>query len=415
MPLQNQLGYIPRVGRNFQSSDYALDWHFKPALQHRWRAGIQRELAHNLMIDVSYNGAYALIPASTTGDNGRPLYRVDALPLNFWSTGNVRNQANDDFLNANVPNPYNIKNLGALQQSNPVIYNYLTTQGLFTSSTIRRNQLLRPFGFMSGVWGIRPGDNFDDKRGSMTYRDLSILLERRFTRGLQTMFMYTWTSSFTSDWLANEFDTTPTSRVNNNVRPHRIAWSGTYELPWGKGRTWLKSGLVSYLVGNWNGGWVFQYQNGPATTWNNRFYYGDLNNIADVLRHHAVNSDNIHQWFDGSIAYRTSGACGVPSGFIGFEGRSSCQPGSYHVRLFPRTLEALREDGITNWDLKAERMFPIKMERGINARFSVDFLNAFNHTNFAGPNTDPTSARFGTVDTQRGLSRVIQFNLRVEF
>jgi hypothetical protein len=42
-------------------------------------------------------------------------------------------------------------------------------------------------------------------------------------------------------------------------------------------------------------------------------------------------------------------------------------------------------------------------------------LNATNHTNFAGPNTDPTSPRFGMVDTQRGLSRVIQINLRIDF
>ena len=415
VPLRDQLGYIARVGRGYNSTNYALDWNFKPALQHRWRVGIQRELAHNLMVDVAYNGAYAKIPIMTTGNDGRPLYRVDALPANYWSTGTTRDQANDNYLNANVPNPYNIKNLSALQQSNPVIYNYLTTQSLFTSTTIRRNQLLRPYGFMGGVWGIRPGDSFDEKRGNMTYRDLSILVERRYTRGLQTSFMYNWTSSWSKDWLANEFDTEPTSRFNNNVRPHRIAWSGTYEMPWGKGRSWLKSGLVSYLVGNWNGGWVYQYQNGPASTWGNQFFYGDMNNIADAFNHQQVNSDNMHQWFDSSIAYRTAGSCGVPSGFVGFEGRSSCTPGSYQTRMFPRTLDALREDGISNWDLKVERMFPIKMERGINARFSVDFLNALNHTNFAGPNTDPTNSKFGQVDTQRGLSRVIQFNLRVEF
>ncbi|MBS1872109.1 MAG: TonB-dependent receptor [Acidobacteria bacterium] len=414
-PLQNQLGYIPQVGRGITSTNYALDWTFRPALQQRWRIGVQREIVHNLMLEVSYNGAFAHLPINTTGNDGRPLYRIDALPSSYWSTGNVRNQANDDYLNANVANPYNIKNLASLQQSSPVIYNYLTTQSLFTGTTIRRNQLLRPYGFMGGVWGLRPGDNYTDKQGSMKYRDVSFLVERRYTKGLQTSFMYTWTSSWAKDWLANEFDTAPTERPNNNVRPHRIAWSGTYEMPWGKGRTWLKDGFVSYLIGNWNGGWVFQYQNGPATTWGNVFYYGDMNTIADAFKHESVNSANMHQWFDGSIAYRTSGACGVPSGFVGFEGRSSCAPGSYHVRVFPRTLDSLREDGITNWDLKVERAFPIKPERGINARFSVDLLNAFNHTNFSGPNTDPTSSNFGKVDTQRGLSRIIQFNLRVEF
>jgi hypothetical protein len=46
---------------------------------------------------------------------------------------------------------------------------------------------------------------------------------------------------------------------------------------------------------------------------------------------------------------------------------------------------------------------------------SVDFLNAFNHTNFSDPNLDPTSTNFGKLTSQRGLSRVIQFNLRFVF
>jgi hypothetical protein len=65
--------------------------------------------------------------------------------------------------------------------------------------------------------------------------------------------------------------------------------------------------------------------------------------------------------------------------------------------------------------VKIERMFPIANENRVNARFSVDLLNATNHTNFSGPNTDPSSGNFGRVTSQRGLPRVIQLNLRVEF
>ncbi len=50
---------------------------------------------------------------------------------------------------------------------------------------------------------------------------------------------------------------------------------------------------------------------------------------------------------------------------------------------------------------------------GLN--FSVDLLNAANHTNFSGVSTDPTSRNFGRVTSQRGLSRMIQFNLRLDF
>ena len=82
--------------------------------------------------------------------------------------------------------------------------------------------------------------------------------------------------------------------------------------------------------------------------------------------------------------------------------------------MFPYRLSSLRQDGIRNWDVKIERTFPFN-EGGAKARFGVDLLNATNHTNFSGPNTDPTNGNFGRVTSQRGLSRVIQFTLRVEF
>ena len=69
--------------------------------------------------------------------------------------------------------------------------------------------------------------------------------------------------------------------------------------------------------------------------------------------------------------------------------------------------------GIANWDINVKRDFRIK--EGFKARFQVDLLNATNHTNFDNPNTDVTSTNFGRITTQRGLSRTIQFNLRLQF
>jgi hypothetical protein len=126
-----------------------------------------------------------------------------------------------------------------------------------------------------------------------------------------------------------------------------------------------------------------------------------------------MRSNDILQWFDKSLAWTGSGA--PPAGFVGFEGRTSAQPGTYHERVFPIRLDSLRADGIKNLDLKIERLFPIIPDRNLNARFSVDLLNATNHTNFGQPNLDPTNTNFGRVTSQRGLSRVIQFNLRVDF
>ncbi len=392
-PLQSKLGSIPRAGRGFTS----LPWDFRPAVQQRWRFGVQRELARDTVVEVSYNGAYSTIPVTQ---------RQDVLAGSNFATGNVRNQAVDNALNANVPNPFNINNMGSIRTSDPALFNYMSGQGFFTGTVIALNRLLRPYSAFSTLNGV-------NKNGYNKYTDLQVMLERRYAKGFTSSLMYTWANSNVADFFANEFDANPTERINNNVLPHRLAWTAVWEMPFGKGRAMAKSGFVGHLVGNWNLSWIYQRQSGPATDWGNRFFYGDLNQLETLAKSDQMRSNDLRQWFDPSIAYRGTGA--VPSGFVGFEGRAANQPGSYHVRVFPQRTNAIRADGIRNWDVKLERIFPIMPERGIQIRTSVDLLNATNHTNFSGPNTDPSSGNFGRVTSQRGLPRVIQLNLRVEF
>jgi hypothetical protein len=401
-PYGSALGGIALYGGDFDSRP----WNYKPALQNRWRIGVQREIMSNLMIDISYNGAYAFLPLQR---------RINFLPEQYWTTGMARSQANDNFLNANIPSPFNIRNLGAIQQSDPTLYRYMSGNTFFTGANIARHRLLRGYPQYNNLRGFSL-DGSGTRNGWNRYHDMQLMVERRFAKGLQTSFMYTWASGYTADareTYLNEFDLSPTQRINNAVLPHRIAWSAVYETPFGKGRTYLKDGPLAWVVGNWNVSWVYQWQAGPATDWGNRFFYGDIDQIGSLFRSSETRSSDLLQWFDSSIAFRGTGA--VPAGFNGFEGRAANQPGSYHVRMFPLRLGSLRADGISNLDLKVERIFPIMPEQGFRARFSVDLLNATNHTNFSGPNTDPTNANFGRVTSQRGLSRVIQFNVRVEF
>jgi hypothetical protein len=399
-PYGNSLGAGMRWGKGYTgNSAYPRD--YQPPAQQRWRIGVQREISKDMVIEASYNGAYSY---------GYAEKRKSALPQQYWATGNVRNQALDDNLNTNVANPFNIANFAGLQTSDAKLYNYLRTQGFFTSSTIRKQALLRPYPLMGT--DLRSQKTWKDSRSTLIYHDLQVQFEKRFSKGFQSSVMYTYATSTAKNWYANEFDPQMTERTNNNTLPHRVVWSSIYELPFGKGRRWVQSGPAQHIVGGWQLSWIYQIQSGPATgDWGNRFFYGDVNNIASLFNHEGANAKDMHVWFDPNIVYRGTGA--IPSGFQGFEGRSASQPGSYHVRVFPITMDALRADGIRNWDLKVQRRFRIR-ER-LSTSFSLDMLNATNHTNFAGPNLDPTSTSFGRVTTQRGLSRVIQFNLRVDF
>jgi len=397
-PYGNSLGPLMRQGRGwtFVPREYSPPW------QQRWRLGVQQEITANMVIEVSYNGAFAKIPVTQ---------RIDFLPKQYWAKGYVRVQAIDDDLNRNIPNPFNIRNLAPLQVSDPKAYAYLSTLGFFTGANIRKHQVLRAFPNINGLNGLRPGVDFRDARGGNKYHDMELRFERRFSRGLQSAVLYTYATGEVQNYYHNQFDSAPSWQVNNTVRPHRLVWSAIWELPFGKGRQWLTSNPMQHMIGGWQLSWIYQYQTGPATSWGNRFFYGDLGRVKDVFSHKAVHSKDIHVWFDPNIAFRGTGT--IPQGFQGFEGRAALQPGSYHVRVFPTLLDSLRADGFRNWDAKVQRKFQIT-ER-LRTSFSVDLLNVTNRTNFDTPIIDPTNLNFGRVTGQVGISRIIQFNLRVDF
>ncbi|MEK7407183.1 MAG: TonB-dependent receptor [Acidobacteriota bacterium] len=399
IPYRNTLGIDMRQGRgyDFTPRDYSPSW------QQRWRFGLQREISKDMVIEVSYNGARSKIWVGQT---------INYLPRQYWATGDVRQQAVDDDLNRNIPSPFNIRNFPELERTHPLLYGYWRNVGFFNSVNIRKHNLLRAFPNMNGLSGLRPGVSFDDAQGTNRYHDLQLQFERRMVRGFQTSVVYTRAYGVEEDYYANQFDERLSERFNNDVRPHRFVWTAIYELPFGKGRKWVAAGPLQHLAGGWELSLIYQYQTVPATDWGNRFFYGDLAKLRELFNHGDVHARDIHMWFDPSLTY-ISGTGPIPAGFTGFEGRSALQPGSFHVRVFPPRLDALRNDGIRKWDVKFLRRFRIG-ER-LNTNFSVDLLNATNHTNFSGVSTDPTSRNFGRVTSQRGLSRMIQFNLRVDF
>jgi hypothetical protein len=398
VPYGNSLGLVAFAGRGltFTPAD------FQPARQQRRRIGIQRQFGNDILLDASYNGAFARIPLSQP---------VSFLPRQYWATGSVRNQAVDDDMNRNVANPFHINNLASLQGSNPALYNYLRTQAFFTSTTIRKNQLLRTFPHMNGLNGLRPGAEFVDSMGGNKYHDFQLLFEKRYSQGFHTSVIYTYSYAESQDFFYNEFDADPSYQPNNLNRPHRFVWTAIYELPFGKGRKWVQSSPLRHVVGGWQLSWIYQAQSGPPTAWGNYFYYGDMNEIANVLQHSESSRSDVHLWFDPNIAYRGSGA--VPSGFTGFEGRAANQPGNFHARVFPARLGSLRADGFRGWDTKILRRF--RLSEQANLSLAADVLNLTNHTNFGAPVTNPTNLNFGRVTGQQGVGRTLQFTGRIEF
>ncbi len=379
-PLKNTLGNMGLAGLVVS----VIDPNWKASFQQRWRLSFQYELARNLVFEAGYTGSYSKTNLTR---------RMDPLPQANWATGTVRNSSVDTAMNATAANPLRITNLAPLQASDPVLYNYLSTQSRFTGSTLRVHELLRAYPQFSSVSNTTVPD------GRVRYGALELQLEKRFSRGFQFTFMYTYANSESRDWFANEFDLLPSWRPNASTMPHRFAFTAIYELPFGKEKKYLSEHWLGRVVGGWQLSTVYQWQSGPPINWSNEFYYGNMDDIASAFNHDIWKSD-IHQWFDPKMP---------------FEKDSAKRPGTFHVRVFPDSLGSLRADGIDNLDLRILRNFAIVKDNRLKAQLSMDMLNALNKTNFAAPSVDPRTSSFGRVSAQRGLSRIIQVNLRFLF
>lgn len=111
------------------------------------------------------------------------------------------------------------------------------------------------------------------------YNSLQAKLERRFSHGLSFLSSYTWSHSLDDsreplpssgdggDRMYNVFGI----RIDYGNSPYdvreRFTFAGTYELPVGKGRTYLnKGGVTDALVGGWNSTLLFRTQTGNPFT-----------------------------------------------------------------------------------------------------------------------------------------------------
>jgi hypothetical protein len=349
-----------------------------PRLQ-RWSAGIQRELSSNMAFQAVYNGQFS-------GNVGMSI-KEDPLPVQYWNQTQTRNTALDGSLTANVANPFYINNFSSLQTSSPLLYKRLSSVSFFTSPTVSVAQLLRAFPEMPGLTATNVNQRkFRDHSLDMTF-------QRRFAGGLSINFALSLNRA--QDWstVLNEYDLGPTQWfTSNNARPWRTTATGLYQLPFGKGRTFWKTGILGAVAGGWQLGSTYELQPGPLLTWPNLFFSGSMNNIQS--------SNPIpSQWFNINA---------------GFQRTASLAPGTYQARVFPPFIDGLRGDWTNLLNGSLQRTFVVRERIKIMVR--ADAQNVLNRSQLAAPTMDPTSTLFGqSTSTSGQISRWYTLVGRINF
>jgi hypothetical protein len=377
-PVGNSLGPSTFLG---QSLTRWTPLGFQNAQNMRYLIDVQRELPRQWLVDVGYTGSYGY-DLTTNLD-------LNPVPATYLSTSPVRDQATIDFLGALVPNP---------------LFGLVPTG--FTGTTVARSQLLRPFPQFNNV-------PYNGSDGTSTYNSIQVKVEKRFSHGYSVLGSYTLSHYMERVFKLNNTDANYEHRLSGNDVPNRVTFSGTYELPFGQGRTFAADahGIVNGLIGGWSVNAIGTLQSGTPIDFSGRniYFNGDLS----TLKVHYSNNVDVPV-FDLSGFYFHDAA--VQTGGVDDPVKQRADQRirlSNNIRYFPSRVSGVRTPFLNLWDISIVKQVPLSGR--VRAQFNVEILNATNQAVFSLASTDPTQAGFGKVNAQSNLPREVQLAAKVVF
>jgi hypothetical protein len=220
--------------------------------------------------------------------------------------------------------------------------------------------------------------------GEYRYDALSVQLEKRLNTASSGNFTWVFSYAFSKAMQAdhrlnNQFISDPlVYEVDDQDRPQVIAFSGVWDLPFGKGKRFLNSQnhLLNLATSNWTFDWIFTYNTGsPVAVPNLNFAYGAPG--CDSLNSPNRNSQ---EWFNNNKSCYSNLA-------------------PYQLRTTPDRFASIRAPSQPQVNIAVEKSIPI------NDRMKFTFRGeAFNIANtiiYGPPNTDFSNSQFGKLPLQQ--------------
>jgi hypothetical protein len=352
-------GLMSAVGQGFRAKEYSTPncW------TQQWNLTIQRSLPGGLFLETG-----------TIGSRGRGMpftYYANELDPKYQLLGSKLPQL--------VANPF---------------YG-IVKDGIFSSATVSQAQLLRPFPQFTDLTDAQ-------NIGSDTwYSALQTTLKKRLAHGVQFEASYVWSKSIDrgEGYPQNHYRMDVERSVSSRDTPQRFVASYLYELPFGKGRHFLRQlpGVIESVVGGWQFNGITTIQSGAAlsiTASNTAGTFGAIEYANNNGKSGAIQGraqDRLNRWFDTSVF---------------------SQPDPYtYGNLSPRVAD-IRGHSISNFDLSLFKEFhPVR--ESMKMQFRAEALNAFNRVQFSNPNTTVTSSSFGRVTAQANAPRQVQLGLKL--
>jgi hypothetical protein len=329
----------------------------------RWTFNIQRELARDVVVEAGYIGSRGSHLPEDTLD-------VNFFPREFLSTSPVRDNPNINRLTALTPNPF---------------AGLLPGTGL-NGTSIAIEQLLRQYPQFSGNGGVRLEAR---TVGQSIFHMLQTRVEKRFSNGFNLLANFQWSKMIEQTGRLNIQDPFLHRRIAGEDRTLRFVASGSYALPFGRGKAFLSGAgpWTERLIGGWQINAIYNTQSGAPVGWGNVIYYG-----GDLK----WNARGVNDAFDTTR----------------FERNPSLQL-DRNLRTFSQAFNTYRSDIINNLDVSIFKDILI-VER-VSFQLRAESFNATNRTSFNAPDVGPTSGNFGRITSAANLPRTIQLAGRLRW
>jgi hypothetical protein len=259
---------------------------------------------------------------------------------------------------------------------------------------VARVQLLRPYPQFGSIYPLFSQGATSD------YNSLQVTFSKRYSRGIVFEGSYVWAKTIDEGTSYQDSTNARASRAISSVDvPHRLIFSGVYELPLGRGRQ-IGAGmsrLLDTLIGGWQANGVYNLQSGSALGIS-------ANNTAGIFTEAIRSNSNgknpslegdahgrLDRWFDTSVF---------------------SQPAAFTLGNVSPLVANLRNHYIHNLDMSVFKHFQIR--ESLKLQFRAEAFNSLNRVRFSSPNTSVTGgSNFGRVTTQANDPRQLQFGLKL--
>ncbi|MGI8990560.1 MAG: carboxypeptidase regulatory-like domain-containing protein [Bryobacteraceae bacterium] len=335
-----------------------------------WTFNIQREITPSLIAEVGYVGS-----------------KMTHL---FWNRQN----------NQNDPALLTLGSKLTSQVSNP-FYGNVTT-GILGTPTVQLRQLLRPYPQYGDILIFR------DPYADMEYESMTLRIQKQMSHGFLFTLGYTLSKTIASTAQSNTWVVGPSNALYNakynrgleaNDAPQRLVLSYIYEVPFGKGRQYLNTGIAAWALGGWEASGISVFQSGrpiliQAPDQTNLLNFIATNGRANRLKDPVLSSgQTLNHWFD-TTAFQTAAPFTVPTD-------SLSQPDLRGPRRINTDFSLIKNN---------------RFREHYNAQFRAEFFNVFNHPQLEarGATTNLTDPQFGQI-VLGGGDRNIQFGMRLVF